>query len=209
MIGQKRQILPLIKRFYQEHKKECFIGGGMVVLLTVALIAKTVNSASRKLIAKAKEFVGIKEIGSNGGWNNADFQAKMQAVGWQNGLEWCNFFVKMVVLQLAKGKALEFFKSALTGSTQQTWKNFQTPSKYHEVLKTPCKGALMIYQNISDPSHGHIEIFVSGNPEKEFYVISGNSNFEKQSGQGVTYKKREGCMKGFKILGYIKIKKLR
>lgn len=181
----------------------------VVVLTAAALIAKKVNSASRKLIAKAKEYVGIKEIGSNGGWNNADFQAKMQSVGWYNGAEWCNFFVKMVVLELAKDKALEFFKSTLTGSTQQTWKNFQTPSKYHEVLQKPCKGALMIYQNISDPSHGHIEIFVSGNPEKEFYVISGNSDIGGGQGQGIAYKKRNGCMKGFKILGFIKIRRLR
>ncbi|MCR4559718.1 MAG: hypothetical protein K5685_06530 [Bacteroidales bacterium] len=181
----------------------------MVLLLTAAAIVRKISSISRKLIAKAKEYVGIKEKGSNGGWENSTFEKKMKSVGWYSGAEWCNFFVKMVVLELAKGKAKDFFEKALTGSTQQTWKNLQTPSKYHEVLQQPCKGALMIYQNLSDTSHGHIEIFVSGNPDKEFYVISGNSAFENGQGQGVAYKKRNGCMKGFKILGYIKIKKLR
>jgi len=44
-----------------EHKKTVFIGTGMVLLLTAALIARKINSAGRRLIAAAKKYVGIKE----------------------------------------------------------------------------------------------------------------------------------------------------
>lgn len=209
MLGLKKPISQQIRKFYQEHKKEVFIGSGMVLLLAAAAVARRVSNTSRRIIAAAKKYVGIKETGNNDGWNNATFEAKMKSAGWYQGAKWCNFFVKMLVLELAKGKASEFFKQALTGSTQQTWKNFQTPSKYHEVLKSPCKGALIIYQRKSDPSHGHIEIFVSKGQNGGYYVISGNSN-AKGGGQGVVYKERTATeMDGYKILGYIKIRRLK
>lgn len=180
----------------------------MVLILTAMAIARKINSAGRKLIAAAKKYVGIREKSNNSGWDNTTFENKMKSAGWSNGAEWCNFFVKMLLLEISKGKAKEFFEKNISGSTQQTWKNLQTPSKYHEVLKTPCKGALILYQRISDPSHGHIEIFVSKGKNGGYYVVSGNSDIGNGS-QGVAYKERENGLKDCKILGYIKIRRLR
>lgn len=180
----------------------------MVLILTAMAIARKINSAGRKLIAAAKKYVGIREKSNNSGWDNTTFENKMKSAGWYSGAEWCNFFVKMLLLENSKGKAKEFFEKNISGSTQQTWKNLQTPSKYHEVLKSPCKGALILYQRLSDPSHGHIEIFVSQGKNGGYYVVSGNSDIGNGS-QGVAYKERENGLKDYKILGYIKIRRLR
>lgn len=199
---------PLIQKLLA-HKKP-IIGVSMVLLAIAAiLIARKANAAGRKIVAAAKRYVGIRENGNNNGWNNADFEAKMKSAGWYSGAEWCNFFVRMLLLELTKGSVREFVNTNITGSTQLTWKNLQTPSKYHEVLKTPCKGALIIYQKLNDPSHGHIEIFVNSASDGGYYVISGNSNFKDKSGQGVAYVQRPKTgLNNHKILGYIKIKKL-
>ena len=178
------------------------------IITTAAIIIR--NSPGRRIIRTAKKYVGIRELGNNNGWDNTDFQQKMVAVGWKNGEQWCAYFVKMILLEISKGKAAEFFKKAASANTQITWNNFQTPSKYHEVSQKPSKGALIIYQGISDPSHGHIEIYAGPGKNGAYKVISGNTYFT-EGGQGVVMKERAANdmqKQGLKILGYIKIKKL-
>lgn len=178
------------------------------IIATVAIVRR--NSPGRRIIRTAKKYVGIRELGNNNGWDNTDFQQKMVAVGWKNGEQWCAYFVKMILLEISKGKAAEFFKKAASANTQITWNNFQTPSKYHEVSQKPSKGALIIYQGISDPSHGHIEIYAGPGKNGAYKVISGNTYFT-EGGQGVVMKERAANdmqKQGLKILGYIKIKKL-
>ena len=178
------------------------------IITTVAIVRR--NSPGRRIIRTAKKYVGIRELGNNNGWDNTDFQQKMVAVGWKNGEQWCAYFVKMILLEISKGKAAEFFKKAASANTQITWNNFQTPSKYHEVSQKPSKGALIIYQGTSDPSHGHIEIYAGPGKNGAYKVISGNTYFT-EGGQGVVMKERAANdmqKQGLKILGYIKIKKL-
>lgn len=178
------------------------------IITTVAIVRR--NSPGRRIIRTAKKYVGIRELGNNNGWDNTDFQQKMMAVGWKNGEQWCAYFVKMILLEISKGKAAEFFKKTASANTQITWNNFQSPSKYHEVSQKPSKGALIIYQGISDPSHGHIEIYAGPGKNGAYKVISGNTYFT-EGGQGVVMKERAANdmqKQGLKILGYIKIKKL-
>ena len=183
------------------------------IITTIATIAaiRISRNPARRIIKAAQKYVGIHEIGSNGGWDNADFQQKMTAVGWKNGEAWCAYFVKMLLLEISKGKANEYFKKTCSANTQITWNNFQTPSKYHEVSQKPRKGSLIIYQGISDPSQGHVEIYLSKGKNGGYNVISGNVSFPG-GGQGVVQKERtatEMQRQGLKILGYINIKKLK
>ena len=177
------------------------------IIATVAIIRR---SPGRRIIRTAKKYVGIRELGNNNGWNDPDFQQKMASVGWKNGEQWCAYFVKMILLEISKGKAKEYFKKTASANTQITWNNFQTPSKYHEVSQKPSRGSLIIYQGISDPSHGHIEIYVAPGKNGAYKVISGNTYFT-EGGQGVVMKERAANdmqRQGLKTLGYIKIKKL-
>lgn len=189
------------------------IGGGIVATLitAVVVIKKCLKSPGDTIIAAARKYVGIRETGDNGGWDNAAFQDKMKAVGWYVGGQWCAFFVMMIMQEISKGKAKEFFKKTLHCNTQQMWKNLQTPSPYHEVSQTPSKGALIIYQGVSNPNQGHVEIYVDKAKDGGFNIISGNSGFATGGGQGVVEKHRpaSGLGSGYKILGYIKIKKLK
>ena len=181
----------------------------IMLVSAIILIVRVFRNVSRAILKRAKKYVGNREIYGNSGFENAAFENKMRSAGWYQGAEWCNFFVKMVVCELAKGRALDFFKKALSGSTQQTWRNLQTPSEFHEILKKPQKGCLIIYRRKSDPAHGHIEIYSGAGKNGSYSVISGNSNFPT-GGQGVVSKLRTATeMNGYDILGYIKIKKLK
>lgn len=164
---------------------------------------------SRRLLRAAGEWVGVEEKGSNQGWNNVEFENKMRAVGWYPGAEWCNFFVKMVMLTLYRegSKGYNFWKKNLSPATQTTWANLQTPSRYHEVVQKPEKGCLVIYRNNSKPSAGHIEIVKKVNHDGSYQVISGNSGFDNKAGQGVAIKTRKSGISGFTTLGFIKIMK--
>ena len=196
--------------FDDDYAKPLLIGAGIITLgIVTGVVVRKIRNAGSRLVAAAKKYVGIKETGSNAGWDNAAFQAKMKAVGWWSGAAWCAFFVKMVVMEIAKGKAKEFFSKKISCNTQITWDNLQTPSEYHEVLKKPCVGCIVIYQGKTNKSEGHIEIIETVNKDGSYKVISGN-DYIASGVQGVARKDRPktGISK-YNILGYIKIKKLK
>ena len=78
------------------------IGGGIVatIITAVVVIKKCLKSPGDTIIAAARKYVGIREVGDNGGWDNAAFQDKMKAVGWYVGGQWCAFFVMMIMQEI-------------------------------------------------------------------------------------------------------------
>ena len=109
-------------------KKYAIIGGGTVIFIiaTVAIVKKLKPKLRVKKILNAfSKWVGVKEIGNNQGWDNKDFEAKMRAIGFYDGAQWCNFFVKMVILSLCKkdSKGYKFWNTNLNPATQVTWAN--------------------------------------------------------------------------------------
>ncbi len=192
-------------------KRKIIITTASIVLIASTIVA-IMRNVGRRIVRAARKYVGIHEIDGNAGWNNDKFQQKMANVGWKKGEAYCAYFVKMILLQIAKGKAYDFFKKTVSANTQITWNNFQTPSEYHEVSQTPRKGSLIIYQGISNPKQGHVEIYVAKGKNGGYNVITANSAFADGSGQGVVQKERtatEMQRQGLKILGYIHIKKLK
>ena len=182
-----------------------------MVLVGIAILIANLRSAARRILRAASKWVGVKEIYNNQGWDNKEFEAQMKALGWWAGAEWCNFFVKLVVLSCCKegSKNFKFWQSHLSPATQTTWANLKENSDYHSVSSSPTRGALVIYRNNSDGSKGHIEIVKKVNNDGSYVVISGNSGFEDGSGQGVAIKTRnKNGISGFTTLGFITIKKL-
>lgn len=202
-----RQTLKQVGEYVKEHP---YVTGGAVLLITLSVTLPHLLSVPSRILREARKYIGIRETGSNNGWNDADFQNKMKSAGWWDSAEWCNFFVKMVFLQLLKpkSKSFEFWNSKLSGSTQTTWANLQAPSKYHKISSTPKRGSLVIYQHINDHSKGHIEIVEKVFSDGSYNVISGNSGFGDGT-QGVVRTKRPASgIKGMTIHGFIIIKKL-
>lgn len=189
------------------------IGGGSILAIALLFFLISFNRARRKVLRCARKWLNVKEKGNNGGWENSTFQQKMLAVGWKPSQEWCAFFVKMVILECCKkgSEAYNWWNSHLSGGTQWNWAslNKEKKSKYHEVVSKPEPGTFVIYQNLSDPSHGHTEFVEKVFSDGSYQVISGNSPFDDKSGQGVARKKRSKT--GYstaRILGFIKILKL-
>ncbi len=168
---------------------------------------------SRRVLRKARRCVGIREIQQNAGFSDKDFQADMAAAGWYVGAQWCAFFVKMVVLsRCRKGSdGYAFWSKAINGNTNATWANLQKPSPYHEISQKPIPRSIVIYGGVQDASLGHIEFVDRVKRDGSYTVISGNDTLTDNSGQGVAARTRPSTGPNaakYKILGFIKIKKL-
>lgn len=175
------------------------IGGGVVVatIATVLLLSRK----TAKWLKEAAKYVGIREIYNDQGWADKSFQQKMSAAGWKTGMQWCALFVRMVFLQCAKGKALDFFRSKLNASAAGSFDNIKLAGKndYAEVISKPEVGCLVCYVH-------HIEFCEAINGDK-MTVISGNSSL----GNGVygVARSQRSISKPFEQLkGYIRIKKI-
>lgn len=176
------------------------IGGG-VVLATIAAVLLFSKKSAGKLIEEAKKYVGQQEIYNDQGFYDKAFEKKMATAGWAKGLQWCALFVRMVFLQCAKGKALEFFRSKLNASANGSFQNIKAAGKndYAELIPKPEAGCLVCYVH-------HIEFCESVNGDK-MTVISGNSSLG--SGKHGVSRTQRTISKPFEELnGYIRIKKI-
>ncbi len=195
------------------NKTHVIIGvSSAAAIATTIIIVSHYNSAANKILRCAGKWVGNKEIYSNQGWENKDFQNLMKSAGWWPGAEWCNLFVRLVFRTVCKkgSDAYNFWDTHLSPSTQTTWSNLQAKSKYHSIMDKPEKGSLVIYRSNSDSTKGHIEIVEKVNKDGSYEVISGNSPLGTSSQpQGVAHRHRAKTgISGFKILGFVKIKKI-
>ena len=166
---------------------------------------------AKAILTEANKYVGIKEVGDNASFSDKDFEAKMIAIGWKPNVKmaYCAAFVRMVLLQVATGNALKFFKSNMTLGSALSFNNFKSAadkkSEYVEIIKKPESGCIILYD-------GHSEICESDIDGKNVNVISANSKFSDGT-QGVVRRTREP-EKGIqgtkfeKFLGYVRIKKL-
>ena len=75
LLPQKAQSTP---KLWAKYKKPIMIGGGIVatIITAVVVIKKCLKSPGDTIIAAARKYVGIREVGDNGGWDNAAFQDK-------------------------------------------------------------------------------------------------------------------------------------
>jgi len=143
-----------------------------------------------KIIHTAKKYIGQKEIPVNQGFEDKRFLAKMQSVGFNKGMQWCNLFVRLVFSETFKnnseyydkliGNNLNWFKSdyksLVTSLCTLTFSKFKKDkSNLFEVSSKPSVGALVIWESKTKPGSGHIGIVVF-HAIDYMITIEGNAN---------------------------------
>lgn len=187
-----------------------------VAVISMARNRKSDNPATtpeaRAIINEALKYVPTIEIEENMGWENAPkLTAQMKAAGWypNPAMAYCVCFVRMVLMQVCSGGALDFFKKWVSLNTLITWNNLSAhQGEYCEVIQQPEAGCLVCY-------NGHTEI-LHHNEGGYNHVITANSTMRDADGkliQGIFLKKRKAgkpqeTIDGHVFLGYIRIKKI-
>lgn len=156
-------------------KKQDYTYVYIIVFIVVAIVIYR-SSAKRRVLRKARSFVGQEETGSNKGFKNARFSALMQKAGWFKGAQWCAFFTRMVWLNALPNRYKTVAEKLLSGSSQQTYLNFKNDkSGLFQVSDRPKKGSIVVWQATRDATRGHVGI-VTDVSRNTFKTIEGNSN---------------------------------
>lgn len=164
----------------------------------------------KAILNEALKYINTKEIVPNKGWETdpANLTAKMKAAGWQYDA-YCVTFVRMVLLQICSGAALDFFKKWVSVNTLITWNNLSAhQGEFCEVVSKPEAGCLVCYTGHTEILHHQADGFN--------HVITANSTILDAQGkeiEGIYIKKRKAVkpmevVDGHTFLGYIKIKKI-
>lgn len=173
-----------------------------------------IEPSSSPIVNEARKYVGMQEIKesdtdmqkNNLGFKDSGLQKKMEAAGWAPRLAYCAFFVKMVMMQVCSGAALDFVKKYMNGGANATYTNLSKKNNFTELISKPEPGCLVCYKN-------HIEICSKVNGDGTITVISGNSNIDssvKPTIEGIVEKIRKAgaAIDKDPFLGYVKFKKL-
>lgn len=186
------------------------LGGTAVISVAAVCLFRKKNGRSfaalakgaGPIVAEASKWVGQKEISPNQGWKDKDFEKKMVAAGWVKGSPYCASFVRMVMMEVAKGDSLDFVKKNMNASAQSTYNNLAKSNNFCEKISEPEPDCIVCYQH-------HTEICEGVNDDGTINVISANSLFSDGS-EGVVAKKRAAgkAIDDDPFLGYIRFTKL-
>jgi len=157
----------------------------------------------------AIKYIGQTEKPGNMGFNNADFERKMLAVGFQKTNAWCSYFQELIFKEAypEKFKQLDTLFSA---SAVQTFRNFRDASfLVHEL---PEKDCLVLWQMKKEGKaqwNGHAGIVVNAIDQNTFESVEGNTN-DAGGREGYIVARRirkivHNLQNGLEILGFIKI----
>ena len=171
-------------------------GGGTPVEHTPI---NNVGGLRNTIVAVAKSYIGINEIGNDAGFDNAAFQTNMKNVGWLSGSPWCNFFTDLVwkeaydqyykktsdfvLLNTIKVTLNNFTPgNPLTGNVNNTADNMRIREGTSYTIdfninnpKTYPKPGDMIIYGPPGSSGQHVSLCVSVNPNNKTYTrIDGN-----------------------------------
>jgi CHAP domain len=174
---QMKQLIYNFKRLPEPQK--------IAILATISLVLAAVYIVWRNrkgIVGVAKKYEGKKEIPGNMGFPDKVMESEMRKIGWYPGAEWCAFFVKMAMLKTLSNlplfnKRRTIAEKLLSGSSQQTFINFQNDKSGLWEISTnkPKVGAIVIWQQIGNPSKGHAGIVTKVNSDN-FETIEGNVN---------------------------------
>jgi len=135
---------------------------------------------AEKIVQIASNFVGQREVKGNLGWNDAEFQELMTAVGWERGQAWCAYFTELVwKLAFAQDQSVvKELNLLFSAGAVATWNNFRRSDWLTST--TPSIGSIVIFQRYKDNNphwSGHAAI-VEEVSEFIIYTIDGNTNSE-------------------------------
>lgn len=167
------------------------------------VVTVELNPVQSAILTEAERWVGVKEIGDNATFDNKNFVKKMVAAGWQENkkIPYCATFVRMVLIEISKDKAKNYFKKNTSLAALTTWQNLSKGSEYAEKIAKPEPACLVCYEH-------HTE-FLMSTDGKTNTVVSANSKFTDGT-QGVVKRTRPfgAGIDDDPLLGYIRIKKL-
>ena len=118
----------------------------------------------------ARKYIGKTEKPGNSGFNDADFQKKMEAVGWSRAMAWCAFFVELVCCEAQPYSTK--LKELFSGSAIKTFENFKKEGK---TVEKPAVGNLIVWRH-GNTWQGHIGIIDEIIDEDTVIAIEGNTN---------------------------------
>lgn len=124
----------------------------------------------------AKSYIGQKEIKGNKGFEDAEFENRMKAVGFKSGYAWCSLFAELVYISAFVDKRKELTALFSAGAVK-TMKNFNR-SKNWTLTEKAIPGALVCFQTFRNGKPhwtGHIGIVEKANKDN-FISIEGNTN---------------------------------
>lgn len=156
----------------------------------------------------AEKYIGQTEVKDNAGFNNSDFQKKMEVVGWRPSYQWCALFAELVWFEAFQGNKsfLKIIEKNFSPSAVKTFGNF---AKIGMVSKTPVVGSVVVWQSFKKGVgqwHGHAGIVTK--VEKDmFESVEGNtSDNGSREGTMVATRRRTyatSVYSGLAVLGYI------
>lgn len=157
----------------------------------------------------AEKYIGITEKPGNMGFNDADFERRMQDVGFQKGHAWCCYWAELVFKE-AYPEKFSRIDELFSGSTVQTFRNFRDAA--YIIGNIPQLDTLVIWQshkNGKPQPTGHAAIVSKVISTWEFESIEGNTNASGgREGFEVARKSRKvlaDVKTGLKVLGFIHI----
>jgi hypothetical protein len=145
--------------------------------LTNILSTKKLDNQVEKIVPK------LKQLYDNRGFVDASFQATMESVGWQDGLMWCAYYVKLVYMQLYSFDREWLSKNIGGGAVNNLYNvinlNKQGDKKYIAITKNekPQVGDVFC-QGVSGNGHTGIVVEVLGELGNGWKVktIEGNTS---------------------------------
>ena len=157
----------------------------------------------------AEKYLGQTEKPGNMGFTDADFERKMNEVGFQKTHAWCAYFAELVFKEAYPEKFTELDK-LFSASAVQTFRNFYNAA--YLVGYAPQKDTLVIWQKqVEGKPHwsGHAGIVTDVKSTWEFTTIEGNTN-DGGGREGYIVAKHERKLyaevkNGLKVLGFIQI----
>lgn len=157
----------------------------------------------------ASKYIGQTEKPANAGFNDAEFEAKMKAVGFQPSFAWCALFTELVFKETYPHKLRDLDK-LFSASAVQTFKNFEKAS--YPIGNVPREGHLVIWQTMKNgvpQATGHAGIVGKVTDNWIFESIEGNTS-DSGSREGYIVAKRirkhiKDVKDGLKVLGFVQV----
>lgn len=134
------------------------------------------SDLQKAIIKVANNYLGLKEIPQNQGFQDKQFEAKMVQIGWRKGWAWCAMFAKLVwneaYFSLYGEEKAKYAIKNFSPNSQKTFRNFQ--GNDFKSYPKPKEGAIVIWKH--EGSKGHTGIVVNVDSLTwNFTSIEGNS----------------------------------
>jgi len=162
------------------------------------------------IVSYATDYIGKMEIKGNQGFKDAEFEDKMESVGFQDGYAWCCLFTELCWVEAYRdfNKDSSIINEEFSAGTVRTFRHFKSLGWTSD---TPEVGDVVIWQTYKDgkaKTTGHAAIVVDISEEGYVGTIEGNTNAAGgREGNTVAPKRRKidfDNNNGLRMLGFIK-----